>query len=116
MEAVFKEKSYPANYPADALAIIDAMSFSKGKSVTILGSMAMRSQQYAGDYDLFEEVRTKGSEHQALRDLADGFKNIVKGLLATKNIFVGDIKAGSIAEWEILNTNAGIINGKVEHQ
>jgi hypothetical protein len=115
MEAVFKEKSYPANYPADALAIIDAMSFSKGKSVTILGSMAMRSQQYAGDYDLFEEVKTKGSEHQALRDLADGFKNIVKGLLATKNIFVGDIKAGSIAEWEILNTNAGIINGKVEH-
>ena len=113
MEAVFKEKSYPANYPADALAIIEAMSFSKGKSVHIMGSMAMRSQQYAGDYDLFEEVQTKGSEHQALRDLADRFKDIVKTLLGAKNVYVGDIKSGAIAEWEILNTNAGIVNGKI---
>ena len=113
MEAVFKEKSYPANYPADALAIIEAMSFSKGKSVHIMGSMAMRSQQYAGDYDLFEEVQTKGAEHQALRDLADRFKDIVKTLLGAKNVYVGDIKSGAIAEWEILNTNAGIVDGKI---
>jgi len=113
MEAVFKEKSYPANYPADALAIIEAMSFSRGKSVHIMGSMAMRSQQYAGDYDLFEEVQTKGSEHQALRDLADRFKEIVKTLMGAKNVYVGDIKSGAIAEWEILNTNAGIVDGKI---
>jgi hypothetical protein len=115
MEAVFREKSYPANYPADALAIIDAMSFSGGRNVKILGSMAMRSQQYAGDYDLFEEVKTKGSEEEALRSLASKFKDIVKTLLRTKNIYVGDIKAGAIPEWEILNTNAGIVNGKIEN-
>jgi len=113
MEAVFKEKSYPANYPADALAIINAMSFSDGRNVKIMGSMGMRSQQYAGDYDLFEEVQTKGSEPEALRHLANKFKDIVKTLLRTKNIYVGDIKSGAIPEWEILNTNAGIVDGKI---
>jgi hypothetical protein len=83
--------------------------------VKILGSMAMRSQQYAGDYDLFEEVQTKGSEAEALRSLANEFQSIVKTLLRTKNIYVGDIKAGAISEWQVLNTNAGIVNGKVEN-
>jgi hypothetical protein len=115
MEAAFREKSYPANYPADALAIINAMSFSDGKNVKILGSMGMRSQQYAGDYDLFEKVQTKGSEQEALRGLADKFQQIIKTLLGTKNVFIGDIKSGAIPEWEILNSNAGIVNEKVEN-
>ena len=115
MDAVLKEKSYPANYPADALAIIAAMSFSKGKSVSVLGSMGMRSQQYAGDYDLFEKVKTKGAEQAALRNLATGFQQIVKNLIGMPNVYVGDIKAGAIPEWQIINSNAGVVGDKIEN-
>jgi len=44
-------KEYPTNYPADAIAVLDSMSVTKGKGVELVGSMSLRSQQYAGDYD-----------------------------------------------------------------
>jgi hypothetical protein len=111
MEAVFKEKSYPANYPADALAVINTMSFTSGKGVKILGSMSMRSQQYAGDYDCFEEVDTDVGN--PLQHLARGFQNIIKNLRSEKNIFIGDIKSGAVQKWRILNQNAGVVDNKI---
>ena len=47
-------KQFPQDYPRDALAILDAMSFTDGKSVMLLGSMSIRNQQYANDYDTYE--------------------------------------------------------------
>ena len=58
-------KEYPDNYPADAVRILDAMSF--GKGLVLLGSMSLRSQQYAGDYDGFEQVKMKGPVDTVLR-------------------------------------------------
>ena len=54
-------KEYPTNYPADAIAVLDSMSVTKGKGVELVGSMSLRSQQYAGDYDAndFVEMNMK---------------------------------------------------------
>jgi len=106
-------KSYPENYPSDAVAILDAMSFSGGKDVTVLGSMSLRSQQYAGDYDAYEIVRRKGSKEKVLDDLAAEFKQIIKKLRGMLNVFIGDIKAGIIPEWLVIGENAGVVNGKI---
>lgn len=106
-------KSYPENYPSDALAILDAMSFSDGKAVKILGSMSIRSQQYAGDYDAFEVVKKSGDKATVLKQLAQQFKEIVKRLGRMPNVAIGDIKAGTIEEWRVIPKSAGVVNGKV---
>jgi hypothetical protein len=108
-----RTKSYPENYPSDAMAILDAMSFSGGKDVKVLGSMSLRSQQYAGDYDAFEVVKRKGNKDKVLDDLASEFQSIVKNLRGMKNVFIGDIKAGSIEEWRVIPLDAGLVDGKI---
>lgn len=101
LEAV--SKSYPENYPADAVAVLDAMSFTKGAGMKILGSMSIRSQQYAGDYDGFEVVKlNRATDEEALDELAEEFKQVIKRLQAMKDVFVGDCKAGVIEEWRII--------------
>ena len=108
-----RTKSYPENYPSDAMAILDAMSFSGGKDVKVLGSMSLRSQQYAGDYDAFEVVSRKGNVDKVLDDLVSEFQTIIKNLRGMKNVFIGDIKAGSIEEWRVIPQDAGLVDGKV---
>lgn len=96
-------KRYPDNYPADAIAILDAMSFTKGTRMMILGSMGIRSQQYAGDYDGFEIVKLNmASDSDALDYLAAEFKKIIKRLRGMKDVYIGDCKAGVIEEWRII--------------
>jgi len=109
-----RTKSYPENYPSDAMAILDAMSFSGGKDVKVLRSMSLRSQQYAGDYDAFEIVKRKGSKEKVLDELASEFQHIIKTLRGMPNVFIGDIKAGSIEEWRVIPRDAGLVNGKIE--
>ena len=55
--SVAVERKYPSTYPSDAVAILDAMSFSEGDDVKVIGSMSLRSQLYAGDYDADEDVK-----------------------------------------------------------
>jgi hypothetical protein len=106
-------KAYPENYPSDALDILNAMSFTDGKAVKILGSMSIRSQQYAGDYDAFELVKKTGSKERVLKELASKFQEIIKSLVRMPNVAIGDIKAGSIEEWRVIPKNAGVVNGSV---
>jgi hypothetical protein len=79
------------------------MSFTNGKDVKILGSMSLRSQLYAGDYDAFETVLTKGSKETAIKELVQTFKKIVKNIQQIPNTYIGDIKSGSIEEWKIIH-------------
>jgi len=109
-----RTKTYPENYPSDATAILDAMSFSGGKDVSVLGSMSIRSQQYAGDYDAYEVVRRSGKLTNVLDELVSEFQTIIKNLRGMPNVFIGDIKAGSIEEWRVIPLNAGLVNGKIE--
>jgi hypothetical protein len=108
-----KERAYPENYPSDALAILDAMSFTDGKAVKLLGSMAIRSQQYAGDYDGFEVVKKSGNAETALKELANKFQEIIRRLGRMPNVSIGDIKAGSIEEWRIFSADAIVKRGRV---
>ena len=102
------KKSYPLNYPEDVMRVIRAMSFSKGKDVVVQGSMSIKSQQYAGDYDMTEVV--KGS----LPQLCKKFQQLVKALLKVPNLFIGDIKAGLVPEWRIIDDTAVVVKGKVK--
>jgi hypothetical protein len=103
MSGIIKLKDYPNGYSEDALNILNTMSFSKGKDVKILGSMSLRSQIYAGDYDAFETVVNYGSKETVLRELVKKFKQIIRDIQKTPNTYIGDIKSGSIEEWKIIH-------------
>jgi len=98
------KKDYPGGYPEDALNILRAMSFTNGKDVNVVGSMSLRSQIYAGDYDAYEIVKTHGNRDLAVKDLVRKFKHIVRIVSSLPNTYIGDIKSGSVEEWVIIGS------------
>lgn len=96
MSEVLTKKSFPENYPTDATTILDTMSFTHGKTIKLVGSMSLRSQQYAGDYDAYEVVPPS-----SVASLVSRFQHIVKDLIGLPNAYIGDIKAGVIDEWKV---------------
>jgi hypothetical protein len=100
MANIVARKAYPDGYPVDALQILSKMSFSDGKNVQVVGSMALRSQVYAGDYDATETVQVK-----SLAETARKFKEIVRALEDTSLTYIGDIKSGSVEEWKVVDTH-----------
>lgn len=108
------QKSFPENYPSDALSILRAMSFTDGAGIKLVGSMSLRSQQYAGDYDGYEVVKlNEKTDAAALDALATRFKSIIRKLKSMNGVYIGDIKAGSVEEWRVLSRKAEVSKGKV---
>lgn len=102
-------KSFPEHYPADVLDVLRAMSLTGLKGVKIMGSMSIRSQQYAGDYDAHEVVHVR-SVTAAANALGDSMKK----LRAMPNVRIGDIKCGEVSEWRVIPESAGVVNGRIE--
>jgi hypothetical protein len=110
--SLIRRKLYTLNYPKDVLDVITKISFSKGRNVEVGGSMGLKSQQYAGDYDLTETVvgHYKNKEAAATA-FAKQFQSIVRGLLQTHGLFIGDIKAGEVPEWKVIT--GSVRNGRI---
>jgi hypothetical protein len=110
--SLVRRKLYTLNYPKDVLDVISKMSFSKGANVEVGGSMSLKSQQYAGDYDLTETVVGHYKNKEAAADaFAKQFQAIIRCMLQTKGLIIGDIKAGAVPEWEIIT--GSVSNGRV---
>lgn len=103
MASTILKKQYPDGYPNDALEILKAMSFTDGKAVSIAGSMSLRSQIYAGDYDATEKVHYTGVKSLVIRRLTAKFKSILRDLQKIPYTYIGDIKSGSVEEWRIIH-------------
>lgn len=98
-------KEFPQNYSSDVVKILETMSFSKGKSLALVGSQAVRSQVYASDFDGFEVVKVEAQTKEAALDLlASKFQGIVKALRALPDCFISEFKAGSKEEWRVFPT------------
>jgi len=110
---LLRQKEYPSNYPTDVVKILDTMTFTRGKGLTIMGTSGVRSQQYAGDYDGFELVEMSGSKETVLDSLAKRFKEMIKDLRDMKNVYIGDIKGGVVPEWRILPVEAKVERNRV---
>jgi hypothetical protein len=106
-----QRKLWPKNYPADVVNIIDTMTFNN-KNVKMAGSMSLRSQQYAADYDMVESVEATGSSKEsAAAGIAKRFQGIVRALLKRRDTYIGDIKWGEVSDWTVVVGD--VRNGKV---
>ena len=111
MTDVVRAKEYPDDYPSDAINILDAMSM--GNAIHLVGSMSLRSQQYAGDYDGYEIIDTKGSIKECVRDLRECFQSNIKKLRSMKDVFIGDVKVGVIEQWRVIPRTAIVRDDKI---
>lgn len=107
---IARQKEFPANYSQEVLDILDEMSMTDLKGMRIAGSASIRSQQYSGDYDAFETVKASSVE-----SVKDKLQDIVKGLRMRKGVYIGDIKCGEVAEWNVFDSTARVVDGKIEN-
>ena len=102
MSSIILKKAYPEGYPNDAIELLKSMSFTDGKAVNVVGSMSLRSQVYAGDYDAYEKVSFRGPKPLIIKRLVNKFKSIIKSIQKFPLTYIGDIKSGSVEEWRII--------------
>ncbi|NBU34256.1 hypothetical protein EBZ38_12935 [bacterium] len=105
--SIYKQKVFPSQYPPDVVDVIRLFSFKKAE---VVGSSSLVSQKNAADYDLGEAVSVK-----TIDDFVKGFQTIIKNIYHTKGLFLGDIKCGRVVEWEVINPDAQVKDGKIEH-
>ena len=100
-------KSYPENYPDDVVKVLEALTIPGGR-LELAGSSALRSMQYAADFDAIESVKAN-----SLTPIAKNFQRVIRRLQAIPRCFVADIKCGSIEEWKVIPDSAKIVRGRV---
>jgi hypothetical protein len=86
-------KRFPKHYTKQVVEIVEVMSLTDGKDIKLVGSMTLRNQLYAGDYDMNELVPVSSVD-----DAVNKFQKMISRLLTMKDVFVGDIKAGEVNE------------------
>ena len=115
MAEYLRTKKFPEDYPDDALTILKAMSFTDLEGLTMFGSMSLRGQLYSADFDGYEVVEMdEKTESEALRSLSKAFRYIIRDLMRMKDVYIGDIKAGMVKDWQVVPDNIKIEDGKVK--
>jgi len=106
-------KKVEGNFPEDVLRVIRMMSLDSGLPV-IAGSQSYRDALYAADYDCYQVIKMRyASKQKALRVIAKRIKEAVRHLLLAKNVFIGNIKLGSVPEWKVIPDEATVKGMKV---
>ena len=110
---ILKPKRYPLNYAPDVLEIIQKLAYDPTQ-VEIMGSQNLRSQLFAADYDLYEDVKSSYKlDIIALQKYILRFQQIIRDLLKTPNCIIADIKAGTVPQWTVIPDEAHISNNRV---
>jgi len=103
----------PLNFPEDISTILDALSLD-GKPVRVIGTMSLRSQLYAADYDTNQTVSLNyKTDEQAVRWAVRRFREMVKRLGTMRGLYIGDIKGGEVEAWKVIPDSATVRDGRV---
>jgi hypothetical protein len=106
-------KKDPLNFPDDISTILDALSLD-GKPIRVIGTMSLRSQLYAADYDTNQVVSLNyKTDEQAVRWAVRRFREMVKRLGAMRGLYIGDIKGGEVEAWKVIPDSATVRDGRV---
>ena len=110
---ILKTKRYPLNYAPDVLEIIQKVAYDPTQ-IEIMGSQNLRSQTFAADFDLYEEVKSSYKlDITALQKNILRFQQIIRDLLKTPNCIIADIKAGIVPQWTVIPDDVYISNDRI---
>jgi hypothetical protein len=101
-------KRFPAHYTKRVVEIVQAMSLTGGKDLNLVGSMTLRNQLYAGDYDMNETVPVS-----SVAEAVEKFQKMISRLLQMKDVFIGDIKSGEIEDEPVRWTPKQCLKGSL---
>lgn len=101
-EIILNKKKY---FTEEINKILNLLSFNINNLI-VAGSYGLRSMKYASDIDLLEPVNISPK-------FINEIKQKIKDLLNDKNIFIGDIKLGSVKDLEVIDEDAFIENNKI---
>lgn len=104
-------KKFPEDYSNEVSDIIKKMSLTDGADVNVVGSMGLRTQLYANDYDCFEKIEVQRN----MDFYATKFQKVVERLMDTPLCYIMDIKCGAIKEWQIIDDDVVIEDGKIKN-
>jgi len=73
----------------------------------ILGSYDNRAIFYPADIDIIEKI------NNSLSSFIKALQNKIKKISTLDNVYIMDIKMGSVKEWEVIDETAYVENGKI---
>jgi hypothetical protein len=91
--------------PKDIQHIINALKISKHE-IEINGSQSIKNIKYPNDYDLFQKTTFT-------KKTVENFQNVIKRLIDFPDLYISDIKVGSIKSVQIIPNDATYKNGKI---
>jgi hypothetical protein len=97
-------RKYPENYSREIKNLIDKLQIEGGEKPRLVGTSALRLN-FVGDYDLYQKVNVKSA-----KDFCLGFQNVIRKLLITKLLYIGDIKSGEVPEFKVLDNSITVQN------
>lgn len=101
------EKDFPANYSTAVLEVLEAMSMTNTRKMRVIGSSSLRSQLYAGDYDVEEQIDFLPPT------IAQNLKEIVKKVRSLSNAVITETKCGEVPQWNVFRPLARVEKGKI---
>ena len=106
---LLETKRFPENYGTDVVDVLLDMSMKpKELKLQVVGSMSLRTQLYAGDYDCIENVDVVSANEGAKL-----FIDMIKRLSARKQVVIGDIKCGIIEDYNVFPPEIDIADGRI---
>ena len=88
----------PENYSKEVLNILDIATTNKTYPV---GSYKYLLYKYPGDIDIFEPISGCCTFNEAKKKIAEKVQKMAKKIKKSRNIYLGDFKAGVDDRWEI---------------
>lgn len=92
----------------DTMDIIKMVTLDPTNPPKIVGSFKYIVHEYPADIDMFEGYNTCCSYSEAIKDIADKFKEMARQIKSKSHIYLGDFKAGYDLRYKI---NIGRISG-----
>ena len=95
---------YPENYSSEITNLVNILSIKGEEQPVIVGTGGLRLN-YSIDYDLYQKINIK-SKNNFLKQ----FQNVIKKLLDTRMLYIGDIKSGEVPEFKVLDNSITLQN------
>ena len=94
--------------------VINGMCMINNDGLIIAGSSGLKNMMYPNDIDLHQIVDVSYKTKKiAVKELVNYFQKMITRLKEQPNVFIADIKFGSIPDYDILNRDVRLRNNKV---